>query len=108
MKRVFVCSPWREDPARGAEILRAVLRDVLREGDAPFAPHGLYPQVLDDALPEDRERGIVAGVAWLTVADEVLVVGPASEGMAYEVAAAEAAGVPVRRVPLPALEARRG
>ncbi len=56
MKRVFVCSPWREDPVRGAATLRAVLRDVLREGNAPFAPHGLYPQVLDDALAEQEAR----------------------------------------------------
>lgn len=58
--------------ARGAEsreharYLAACLHDSLMRGEAPFASHGLYtlPNVLDDAIPEERAHGIAAGFAW--------------------------------------------
>ncbi len=42
------------------------MRDCLDRGEAPFASHAIYtlPGVLDDLVPEQRERGIAAGFAW--------------------------------------------
>lgn len=104
LRRVFVCSPFRGDVARNVEVARAVCRQVLREGDAPFAPHLLYPDFLDDDVSEERALGIGAGLAWLAVADEVLVVGEPTAGMRAEIAAAETLGVPIRRVAAPRVE----
>jgi hypothetical protein len=97
VKRVFVCSPYRGDVKRNVAIARAACHDVLRAGDAPFAPHVLYPGLLDDDVPEQRAFGIGAGLAWLAVADEILVVGEPTEGMRAEIAAAETLGIPIRR-----------
>lgn len=101
LRRVFVCSPFRGDVARNVEVARAACRQVICEGDAPFAPHLLYPDFLDDDVAEERALGIGAGLAWLAVAGEVLVVGEATEGMRAEIAAAETLGVPIRRVATP-------
>jgi hypothetical protein len=61
--------------------------------DAPDAQ-----RLLDDEVPECREFGLACALRWLDSADEVLVVGPPSEGMAGEIRHAEAWRIPVRRV----------
>ncbi len=47
------------------------MADCLSRGEAPFASHGLYaqPGVLDDTIPEERRKGILAGFAWAETAD---------------------------------------
>ena len=99
MRRVFVCSPYRGDVIANVALARRTCREVLARGDAPFAPHLLYPEFLDDADAAERDRGIGAGLVWLAVADEVLVVGNPTDGMRREIAAAEALGLPVRQLP---------
>ncbi len=99
MKRVFVCSPYRGDVARNGDIARAVCRVVALRGDAPFAPHLFYPALLDDHVPAERTLGLSSGMSWLAVADEVLVIGSPTEGMAHEIAAAELLGLPIRHWP---------
>jgi hypothetical protein len=47
--------------------------DSLNRGEYPFVSHLLYTQVLNDAVPEQREQGIAANIAWLTAADFVAV-----------------------------------
>jgi hypothetical protein len=96
VKRVFVCSPYRGDVAANVVLARAACREVLRAGDAPFAPHLLYPEILDDADANERALGMEAGRRWLAMSHEVLVVGPVSAGMREEIATAEALGIPVR------------
>lgn len=39
------------------------MRDSLMRGEAPFASHLLYTQVLDDEDPEERKIGMDAGFA---------------------------------------------
>jgi hypothetical protein len=41
----------------------------LRRGEAPYGSHLLYPQVLDDATPEERKQGMEAGFAWADAAE---------------------------------------
>lgn len=54
---------------------RECLHDCLSRGESPFASHLLYTQkgVLDDKIPEERQRGIDAAIGWLEVADYVAV-----------------------------------
>lgn len=101
MKRVFVCSPYRGNVAANVALARAACREVLRAGDAPFASHVLYPEVLDDDDQEERALGMAAGRTWLAAADEILVVGPVSDGMRQEIDEALARGIPVRYAETP-------
>lgn len=65
-KRVIIESPYAGDVERNVAYARRCLRDSLLRGEAPIASHLLYtqPGVLDDNDPEERETGILAGLAW--------------------------------------------
>jgi len=49
------------------------LADSITRGEAPFASHLLYPQVLDDKSPGERKLGMTLGWEWLALADRVAV-----------------------------------
>ena len=71
MKRVILESPYAGDIQRNIKYARECLKDSLKRGEAPIASHLLYTQkdVLDDNIPEERQLGIDAGLAWKKVAD---------------------------------------
>ena len=75
MKRVFIVSPYRAETsaeiAQNIERAKAMCKKAIHEGCAPFAPHLLYPQFLDDAIPDEHNAGIICGLVWLDAADEV-------------------------------------
>jgi len=112
VKRVLVESPYRGDgwELRSAEeqakiyrrnqaYARACLLHSLRLGEAPFAMHLLFPQVLDDTDTAERRLGISAGLAWSHVADLIAVYEDlgVSSGMVLAVARADELGIPVVR-----------
>lgn len=45
----------------------------MKRGEAPYASHKLYPGVLDDNVPAQREQGMSAGFVWGEKADLVAV-----------------------------------
>lgn len=101
MKRVYVASPYRGDVEANVAFARLVCREVVLAGHAPLAPHLIFPQFLDDDDHEQREAGLRAALAWIEVADEVLVAGEISEGVRREINRATELGVPVRmRLPV--------
>lgn len=63
VKTVLVETPYAGDVERNVRYARACILDCLRRGEAPFASHLLYTQVLDDTKPEERLLGIAAGLA---------------------------------------------
>lgn len=69
MKRVVVESPLAGDFKRNIRYAQLCLLDCLQRGEAPFASHLLYPQVLDDRELRERDTGIWAGFAWAELAD---------------------------------------
>lgn len=97
MKFVIVESPYAGDVERNVRYARAALRDCLNRGEAPFASHLLYTQALDDATPDERERGIVAGLELAKRADVTYAYCDlgVSPGMQRGIDAAYAAGRPV-------------
>lgn len=99
MKLAIIESPYQGDVKRNLAYARAALRDSLLRGESPLASHALYtqPGVLNDALPDERRRGIAAGHAWIEKADVVAVYGDLgiSHGMKQGIAEAEARKVPV-------------
>lgn len=78
-RRVIIESPYAgktpEETQKNVEYARACLRDSLMRGEAPFASHLLYTQegVLDDTIPNERIRGILAGFAWRDAAERTAV-----------------------------------
>lgn len=69
--RVMIESPYAGDIACNIAYAQMAVQHSLSLGEAPFAMHLLYPQVLRDEVPEERELGISCGLAWLAKADLV-------------------------------------
>ena len=99
MRLVILESPFAGDEQANIDYARLCVRDSLMRGEAPIASHLLYtqPGILDDTDPEERQWGIDAGLAWKAVAQASVVYldHGVSRGMAYGIAAAEKAGIPV-------------
>lgn len=68
MKLVVIESPFKAKTApRRAMLVRyakVAMKHALALGEAPFASHLLYTQVLDDDVAAERALGIGAGLAW--------------------------------------------
>ena len=60
-------------------------RCVIDEGHMPVASHHLYPQILNDNIPEERELRLLYGLAFLAACVEVWVFGEVSQGFALEI-----------------------
>ena len=62
---------YERELAEHVAYARASMHDCLLRGEAPYASHLLYTQegVLCDDIPEEREMGIEAGLAWGRCAD---------------------------------------
>lgn len=66
MVLVIIESPFAGDVEKNKRFARACMRDSLSRGEAPLASHLLYTQegILNDDIPEERNWGIEAGLAW--------------------------------------------
>jgi hypothetical protein len=97
LRLVVLESPYAGDVADNIEYARECLRDSLMRGEAPLASHLLYPQVLDDTNPDERQQGIDAGLSWLKSASASVVYADRgiTKGMEYGIAAAKAAGLKI-------------
>lgn len=97
MRRVILESPYaaseKHDTKTHVRYARACLRDCVLRGDAPIASHLLFtqPGVLRDEVPEERQLGIEAGLAWGHEAEATVVYTDlgTSRGMKYGIARAE-------------------
>ena len=71
LKLVIIESPYAGDVEANVEYARAAMRDSLNRGEVPIASHLLYtqPGILRDEVPEERQWGIDAGLAWRSVAE---------------------------------------
>ena len=99
MKLIYVASPYAGDIEQNTEYARRACRHVMNEGHAFFAPHLLYPQLLDDSNPQERQLGLNMGLAMLPRCDELWCYGDRiSYGMHLEIEEAVRIGIPVRRV----------
>jgi hypothetical protein len=99
MRLVILESPYAGKVEENLTYARACLHDSLMRGEAPIASHLLYtqPGVLNDLIPDERQRGIDAGLAWKVVADAsvVYIDRGITKGMQYGIDAANAAGIPI-------------
>jgi hypothetical protein len=104
MRRVILESPYAGNIERNVAYARACVRDSLSRGEAPIASHLLYtqPGILQDGVPDERQLGIDAGLAWASAAEVTVVYADygISQGMKYGIEHAQAAG---RRIEFRAL-----
>ena len=99
MKLIYVAFPYAGDVEKNVEYAKQACRTVMESGHAFFAPHLLYPSILDDAVPEERQAGIEMGLTLLHRCDELWAFGPVvSSGMQAEIAEAERLRIPVHRM----------
>ncbi len=96
---IFISSPYAGDTETNVERARAYCRYAINEGYMPVAPHLLYPQVLDDNNPEERELGLRFGLALLSLCDEIWCFGSPSPGMEAELAFARERHIPIKMYP---------
>ena len=107
MRRVIIESPYAGDIEANVAYARLCVSDSLSRGEAPFASHLFYtqPTILRDAVPNEREKGIFAGLAWGEVADATIVYTDRgiSKGMQYGIVDAKRVGrvVEYRSLELP-------
>jgi hypothetical protein len=75
MPLVILESPFAGNVETNLKFARACMRDSLNRGEAPFAMHLLYTQegILKDDIPEERNWGIEAGLAWGKCASKTVV-----------------------------------
>ncbi len=84
-KKVYVASPFAGDVDANVYAAVGYCRRAIDEGYMPIASHLLYPQMLNDNNPAERDLGLLFGLALLALCDEVWVFGSPSPGMMQEI-----------------------
>lgn len=84
-KKIYVASKYAGDVDTNVASVITYCRRVIDEGYMPIASHLLYPQILNDNIPEERELGLMFGLALLRTCDEVWVFGSVTSGVAREI-----------------------
>jgi len=65
MKLVSIQSPYKGNTEQNIAYARRALHNSILRGEAPFASHLLYTQVLRDDDPDERERALKCDHAFL-------------------------------------------
>ena len=84
-KKVYVASRYAGNVEANVKAATRYCRLVIDRGYMPVASHLLYPQILRDDDPAERELGMLFGLALLRDCDEVWVFGEVSPGVAREI-----------------------
>lgn len=97
-RTVYLASPFSGDVDANTAYARKCMKDSLMRGEAPFAPHLLYTQVLDDKNQHERTLGMRAGSEWMSGCDAFVAYVDRgwSRGMEAEIALAVGLGIPTQ------------
>jgi hypothetical protein len=99
MKIIYVASPYAGDIEKNTVFAKRACRHVMEQGHAFFAPHLLYPSLLCESVPRERQLALDMGLVMLSACDELWCYGDRiSQGMMAEITEAERLGIPIRRV----------
>lgn len=83
---VYICSPYSGDIDINVKKARAFCRFALEKNCIPLAPHLLFPQFMDDDIPQERELAMFMNMVLLGKCNELWVFGDIiSKGMAQEI-----------------------
>ena len=98
-KLVYLASPYAGDVQENVKTARRACRYAMEQGVTPIAVHLIYPQFLNDGLPEERETGLQMGLRVLKACDELWLFGDyISAGMQRELEEAKRLGIPVKQI----------
>lgn len=89
---VFISSPYRGNIAENTRKAKEYCMLAIKQGHTPFAPHLLYPGIVDDDA-----TGILLGLDVLERCDELWQFGKCTEGMKIEGQYALLNGIPIVR-----------
>lgn len=84
-KKIYVASKYAGDVDANVKAAIGYCRLVSDRGYMPIASHLLYPQIFNDNDPEERELGLMFGLALLRDCDEMWVFGEVSPGVEREI-----------------------
>ena len=94
---IYIASPYAGDVEKNIEFARAACRYCIEWGHTPIAVHLLYPQILNDSDPAQRETGLALGRNILERCDAVWMCGnETSPGMKAELELAKELNKPVQ------------
>lgn len=98
-KLIYIASPYAGDIAGNTQFAIQCCQFAIQRGYTPIAPHLIYPQILDDTIPEQRELGLTLGYRILEACSEMWVCGERiSDGMTKEIHHAESLGINIRYI----------
>lgn len=97
-KKVYVASPYAGNSKSNIAKAIGYCRYAIEKNYMPLASHLLYPQILADDNPIEREMGLMFGLALLEMCDEIWCFGEISEGMKLEIQAAKKMGKNIRYI----------
>lgn len=98
-KLIYIASPYAGDIEANTAFAKKACRYAIHQGHTPIAVHLLYPQMLDDSDPAERETGLRLGHRVLEVCDELWCCGSRiTSGMAREIEEAQRLVIPIRRI----------
>ena len=88
-KIIYVCSPLRGDISGNIERVKGYCKAIVGAGHIPYAPHLALDGVLDDNMPDEREKALSICIEMVKRCNEVWVFGDKlTEGMKKELEAA--------------------
>ncbi len=100
--KVYVVSPYAGDIETHIKEAVALCKYVISQKKIPIAAHLLFPQMLDDEDPVQRELGLLYGLTLLELCSEVIVLSDSPEDISYgmkgEIHEAKKLGKPIRYV----------
>lgn len=95
--KVYVVSRYAGDIENNVLSAIRYCKFVITQGKMPIAAHLLYPKIVDDNVPAEREIGTMFGIALLEMCDEVWCFGKElSSGMEREIKEAKRLGKPIK------------
>ena len=95
--KVYIVSRYAGDVENNVKAAIRYCRFAIDKQKMPVAAHLLYPQIVDDNDPVEREIGTMYGLALLALCDEVWCFGKTlSAGMEQEIKEAKRLGKPIK------------
>ena len=95
--KVYIVSRYAGDVDNNVKAAIRYCRFAIENKKMPIAAHLLYPQIVDDNNPVEREIGTMYGLALLALCDEVWCFGKTlSPGMKQEIEEAKHLGKSIK------------
>ena len=90
----YVCSPFSGAPRNNTRKARSYCRKLYEMGYTPIAPHLMFPQFVNDAIPKERKDGLDMATELLKRCRVVVICGDnITAGMMDEIATAKRIGI---------------